>query len=61
MNKVEHKIVKVIEKPTLDDSVVPGWYSIKVLVNCYGIKTEEIMRGPKEYLTKYKKGYTWLG
>ena len=38
MNKVEHKIVKVIEKPTLDDSVVPGWYSIKVLVNCYGIK-----------------------
>jgi len=61
MNKLEHKIVKVLEKPKPDDSVIPGWYSMKVVVECYGIKHEEIMNGPKEYLSKYKKGYTWMG
>jgi hypothetical protein len=58
MNYIDIYITKVIVKPYKRDNGV--WETI-IETDSYGVKEVLTITGDKEYVKRYKKGYSWLG
>ena len=58
MNFVDISVVKTITKA---HKLENGLWEKTVLTDSYGVEEELTITGTKEYVNKYKRGYTWAG